>query len=1771
MLLDPVQIGATNIEQPDLVNIDLGEPLAAPLADPAITSRAAKAAYATGKPADLLANSIADGTEHKTREQTSAEIDYKRQAEAHKAISEVAQRAGGPLTSQEIQTIYATLDRNKQFSNPKSVFEEEFSKKYLNILYGNSPAKQGTWFDDALREVPEYVKDAVDLGTGYLAKDEYLRTKYQDVEAEANAQTWGGYFTDKAKEFGSFGLYSENKLRLLGRSLGVPELKGGLGTNQEAIRIALYRLPLPEFTDKVDTLLEDLKKDNPSLAVEFVSNLLGKSNREISGANLGTALTVGLLPGTGTLVNATRRALMGKTNRAVEDMVRSAMDAGPTQDKILSEAWIKSVGYKGAGNVEEAGIQTATHNLVNDLSGKTSPVQQAVETLPRFLKIQEENLRAYPGADGQEVANRLAEQSVTSKNNILSVISNILRVNRIPAPLAGEQGLRLFWDNIKDKYPGLAGRVMGFGDPIRHPFSNSLHIEMQVGDEGAVLFSRSETAAEFARTQGIILKGADKMERQLELQKQIAITEGTLGYFRQVEKAMADPMASTMSLGLLKRASPERQIYLQKAIRQTEEEIAYAKKLMVAPDEQKAKLGISGTDKEFNRNYAGLQIKLENYKKELAQPGKDVNFEKNIKDLENKYASYTKELADIRSEPGADIVPQGTGFYISKWEPINEKSKATRDLLVTTNASKTPEFGLIKSYLGWLRTPADTASKDSNINALIGAYGNSTLLELAQAETKEISKLGRWTIPGTDRRQRWLDFKRTLEANQKMMHPTTGERGYLFQNIPELEHFYLTTFDRLPNEMEKSAYFAYQRYVEMDAMHRELTIYKNKSIIGTESHRFSFRDKNGNRILSDYVDGIVQQEFPGGDSSILITGAGVRGLAKVMTKAQMSSKLQETLKEEVATGQAKIIRIYDPEARPLAKDPTFKKIVGDSRVRYIISREVDTKPLSFKQLTNRSAGHLENDHAYTIQQANVKLDQISGFNWYEGGKTVLGTPIRTMANDVLQKMERVRVLLYAGKEAEAELVAKKLPFNWETHSGWYKETRSPGGDIIPPVLRLDLPLHVVPKGKTIIQMDKTLENRFINARGENTFRDGTKLSSDARQYQVQSPGTSDSHEILTVTDKGSRGNPLYSYENAPFIDPITSMNRATKRLSHSTFMDDYKTYAVEHWLQEAKEWLKGTEEEIYHAPLHYFHNGSFIEGIPLEIRNRLEASRFKSQQIMGTPSTIDAFLHSMSQKLADSIYSKVGPTQLDPSWMIPKLTDANRFIRAVTYNMVIGMLSPVQIATQSITYLTIAGIEGARLASIGAAGGFLHQLSRINSTPEILKGLDKIASSMGYKPGEWLEARSNLMKTGFRHVGAEHAFLDNPLSGKVISNAGSDLLNIGQIFFREPEKNIRFASWYTAHKKLRESAPTGALSQDNIGYVLDRADLLAGNMSSAHKSLIQRGPLAFTTQFLSYNLRLAELMIGKRLTPIEKIRLFSTYGAVFGVSAFGLAGFPAGDIMRKEAIKNGYTGELDHLSTWMMEGIPSAMLQMATGKSYNIGQKFGNVGIEQLREALSSDKPMLDILGGASYSNFKGMFELSDGFRSHMGSLLRNSDEYFPLTQENLTDPLKRISTVNITSRLTSALSTGNWMSQKGQLLDKDVSPMAAILMSATGVQPQRVGDIRNLSIIAQEKKDKEQKVEEEFIKIFGKYSRAVAAREPGQVTDYGKQMRAVLVTGGYPYEKYGALIARAAKGNESLVNNMERSLYTRDIDPTTRDVMTEAYKKRLQMQQGNQ
>jgi hypothetical protein len=694
------------------------------------------------------------------------------------------------------------------------------------------------------------------------------------------------------------------------------------------------------------------------------------------------------------------------------------------------------------------------------------------------------------------------------------------------------------------------------------------------------------------------------------------------------------------------------------------------------------------------------------------------------------------------------------------------------------------------------------------------------------------------------------------------------------------------------------------------------------------------------------------------------------------------------------------------------------------------------------------------------------------------------------------------------------------------------------------------------------------------------FRDGTTEGSLARQYQVAYTQERDAERLFTVLS-GEEG-PLYKIADVEKVDPISTMNRALNRISKSNYLDDYKITAVEHWLQDAVKYLDlKNPNEIAYAPWKYFHNPEWLPAVKgSKEYNALMSSRAAIMDLIGKPSVVDTWLDGVTNSIIDGIYKRGGEdAAMYSTKLLSNTTNPFTFARGVVFHAKLGMYNVAQFLAQSMTYTNIWGIAGPKYAAPSTYGAQLHFWSTLNGRKPILDHLDKMASKLqipgaaNWKPGQLKESIIEGEKTGFFNV--QNYALDNPFSNKMVSTVFGDILDSGTIFFRGGERNSKTAAWHTAYLEWREANPFKKIDNAERAVILERADLLNNSMTKASNSRMHTGVMSVPAQFYTYQLRATELLTGKRLTGVERARLVGVQMAAYGIPVgMGVSGIPFADVeypfiggLRSYMAEQGYTPGQKFLETIAMEGIPSYLVTMGLGKTYNVGDRLGAKGLDTINSILRGDDIMWKVIGGAAGGTLKSTLTSMDGFWAWAASMM-GKGEHFPITGKDSLAVLKEISTVNAADTLYTTLTAGKQMNKRGDFIaEADVTD--GFVKFFTGMQPQTTSDVFRMRNAL---KGQDEKWDRGIAWAQREIRDGMRAQEQGNQTQadmYFKRARVILDNYGVPERKATQAYTRGVRNEQSLVDRLTYDFYIREVPKGKEQTREDAWRK-IQMNKGD-
>lgn len=1164
-----------------------------------------------------------------------------------------------------------------------------------------------------------------------------------------------------------------------------------------------------------------------------------------------------------------------------------------------------------------------------------------------------------------------------------------------------------------------------------------------------------------------------------------------------------------------------------------------------------------------------------------------------LKSIGARYDEAQKYLQDNLNS--YNVRQYGTGFVIERDIPLDLTSPSVLKLstaetaetakYIISKSQLTGSKGIAQAIFGRFRTPEDVLSLQENMERKVAAYGKSEVEKVLNEAAQRIQDVvkGRQRFdPVTGAPISWWlwrprsflgkisnkqvaeQFQQALEYAQTARDPLTKREGYYFRTFGELDDFYLRNFGRSVSEAEAHAYKTTAWLHEAQRSIMEINEFAHRAAVGAEQFRINFKGTDGKKVLSNFFDGVRQKQFPGGDARILILGKNKGDeVIETLGHNKLGNRLKD-MREKVADGRATVIRIYNRDHMPLDE---FSSIAKGERISYVYTENgVEAKALEFNHVNRTGGGHW--DYAYDFYIKIPILEQegkgltpndrsIKRMGYY-GDKTLMPIKNAVMGERIIKSLHEARDALKAGDMAAAETALAPTGIPFEKFVNWFKPT-SVDGRLGRPVFSMDEDFRVVPKGKMIIDLDDSIKKKYPDV------YEGAKKGSPDLRFKVAYNEERDPNRIWTVMDEAGWSNkPVYQYRPAELTNPITAMNRALNRSVNSLWMNDYKHYAMNTWLETAAPHLTPSIEELRDSPMWYYYNSEnmYRSGIKPEIKTNLETQKQMQMKFMGTPSNYDTMLHRVSQWAADVTYEQFGPkASLIPEWLYGHVHEPVNLLRSIAFNAKIGLFSIPQLFVQMQTHANILGIEP-KHGSAGTWAQLLHMWGSVNNDPAFIQKLDEMATKMNvfgsrWKPGEFTEARELLRRSGYKNVAGEHALGDNDYIFNYFKSDRDAFLNAGQAFFKLGEKSPRIASFYTSYRKFREANPLRKITEQDFKEILNYADTLTFNMSRASSSAMHTGWASIATQFLAYQMRAIELFAGKRLgeTTTERMTkratLLTAYSALYGIpGTVGLFIYPWGDTFRKQATDAGYVPGNNALSSLLMEGAPALFTAFVTGggdiKKGNwedFSGRYGIQGFTQLSELVKTNPDLLKIAGGASISIVGNTLKRLPGFGDILSLASNDPKERGRVKLDDVFDPMREISSVNQAYMFAQALSTGMRINRNEGYVT-DTTPLRAFMHSITGLSPTDQSRTYTKSLINMDVTNAQKEAYKEFAIEFQRYMRATQAGQTKEAQDYFNRASRILNNADIPDDMRIAFISRASKMDEPQAEASDRSFY---------------------------
>lgn len=1089
------------------------------------------------------------------------------------------------------------------------------------------------------------------------------------------------------------------------------------------------------------------------------------------------------------------------------------------------------------------------------------------------------------------------------------------------------------------------------------------------------------------------------------------------------------------------------------------------------------------------------------------------------------------------------IRQQGAGYYISIQKVVDETVVPARDLMTTTS-NKSRE-GFLNAVLGYIFTPDGQLSDLANANRKIATYAPGEMHRIMQEAAEEIRSL-----PRLEREE----LGEILEANRDVIKEvklpngeTKAERGYFYKDVAEFENDFKKRFDKMPSEGQIGSYFEYVRLYDTDYVLRNLALHRDLGRLGLEKTRlFTHIDNDGqvDSIPSKWFSSREIDDLPlgemGEDWGVFVYDDSLRG-GSFHLRSQLTKEVLDDIYEKKNNHGYRLLELGNPLEKPL------RSVVGnDETVNFVLVKNFEKVKYDWAALPYRPGGHVEYGDKWFVKQPRIRRTDASGVqrHVFEGDTSLLNASSEAEAKQLAEAVDQARLLLRKGTpDAELEeFLHRNTPYELDQFKAFFKERVTDTGEVIPPKLHIDDAITFTYTGRNTFDMD-----HFKGKQGEyQNFVDAIRSKYNIFANGVDKKYLGARDPDLPAVEIGNGETPMMTLTKPRLIDPLDTINSSLANAIRSKYLNDYKAYSVESFIQEYHTMFdkKITLDELRRNPVYYLHNPVWdTETTNFEKLNAAKNARIAIINFLGTNSFVGEFTDWAQQKLINQIYGNLGQSaanKVTASKWLPFEKDPIAFLRGVAFHLKLGLYNVKQLWTQMQTVVHVAGVEGPVAAMQAAPKALAARWLSLTEDPDVIRG---VVQKLGLQDTDFTEAYDELRKTGFYNIGGETASRDDYFEPKIFTSRAGTFLEKGTFFFKEGERVSRLTAWFTAFSKWRAANPGKPVTNSVRNLILDRADTLAVNQSRASNSALQNGIGSVPTQFWSYQWRLAEQILGptSKLTAKERLRAFLTHSAMYGIPVGLSSGavYPFYDDFRQAALERGINMDDKQIQTFH-DGLVSTIISAATGEQYNFSQTYGPAGLSVIKDIAEGEKTIIDLVIGAGGQTTVDMVKALGVGAEYLHSLFTFDQKDGP-TMSDIIDVTKNVSSVNSTLQAWSMYNTGRYVTKQGSNVVNDATTMDAFMQGIFGLQKNEVGDTFRMIESLKEQKEYEEVYRKEVLKYF---RQSLKAQQDGDSTGAEvalNKARAAFIAGGFRPDQMGEIAKRAAQQNESLFEAMQK------------------------------
>lgn len=462
-------------------------------------------------------------------------------------------------------------------------------------------------------------------------------------------------------------------------------------------------------------------------------------------------------------------------------------------------------------------------------------------------------------------------------------------------------------------------------------------------------------------------------------------------------------------------------------------------------------------------------------------------------------------------------------------------------------------------------------------------------------------------------------------------------------------------------------------------------------------------------------------------------------------------------------------------------------------------------------------------------------------------------------------------------------------------------------------------------------------------------------------------------------------------------------------------------------------------------------------------------------------------------------------------------------------------------ASQVFNIFGEAGIDSLR----GAALYPITRFALLNGNKDVLNYVSRlVAPVVGIKPEEYVEMVEMLKESGRTVLGISIAELgeDAAFTGGI-----QRAREAGRFFFNEGELVARITAQHTSYIRYLKKFKKSPNSQAGRRWLAHDQDILTNAMTSASRSPYQNVP---GLQFLTYMWRVGEAMTsgtfglgGKKvLTNKQKLSLFATHSALFGLS-----GIPAAGYLFDRLYAKGGVDVPEEYHTGVRYGMLDVLLSEVVGSDTALSSRLAwGEGVTQFISN-AMDAKLLEALAGPSGS-------FTTDATGHLVRTIRDIAIGSPeLAKQDLNLFFRQFKSYNMTYSAYLGLRVGDYVSRTGTSVMADDVTVNESIALGLGIPLERFVSGYKLQSIMYSDSKFEKATAKELDRMAVSYRRAIQEDDFDLADKLGKQMALVL----------HALPPDQA---ERVRNGMKKHIFS-----TLDETYFWAMKRDLQVHKGNQ